>query len=65
METKNRSSILLSVYKRKGGEGILTKIINDENRSELTEVSLAMQEEWKTNDVEFMISNGPYKRLGT
>lgn len=29
---KNKSSILLSIFLRKGGEGILTKIITDENK---------------------------------
>lgn len=30
--TKNKSSILLSIFKRKGGEGIFTKIISDDNK---------------------------------
>lgn len=29
---KNKSSILLSIFKRQGGEGILTKIIRDDNK---------------------------------
>lgn len=31
-ETKNKSSLLLSIFKRKGGEGALTKIISDDNK---------------------------------
>lgn len=31
---KNNSSILLSIFKRKGGEGCLTKIVNDNNKKD-------------------------------
>lgn len=30
--TKDKSSILLSIFNRKGGEGVATKIINDDNK---------------------------------
>lgn len=29
-----KASILLSIFKRKGGEGVLTKIITDENKAD-------------------------------
>src|SRR5689334_13929717 len=32
-DTKDKSSIWLSIFKRKGGEGLFTKIITDQNRS--------------------------------
>lgn len=32
MELKYKSSILLSIFRRKGGEGALTKIINNNNK---------------------------------
>lgn len=32
MELKYKSSILLSIFKRKGGEGVLTKIVNINNK---------------------------------
>ncbi|AOM79101.1 hypothetical protein [Pedobacter steynii] len=31
-EIKSKSSILLSIFRRKGGEGVLTKIINEDNK---------------------------------
>jgi hypothetical protein len=33
MSAKNRSSVLISIFKRKGGEGQYTKMLNDTNRS--------------------------------
>lgn len=35
MSEKDRSSILLSIFRRKGGEGDFTKTINENNRSEV------------------------------
>jgi len=32
-DTKDKSSIWISIFKRKGGEGLFTKIITDQNRS--------------------------------
>ncbi len=32
-DTENKSSIWLSIFKRKGGEGLFTRIITDQNRS--------------------------------
>ncbi|RFS19983.1 hypothetical protein DVR12_19855 [Chitinophaga silvatica] len=45
-ETKNKSSVLLSIFKRKGGEGPMTKIISDDNKqSFLNQISLLIVEE--------------------
>lgn len=46
-EIKNKSSVLLSIFKRKGGEGVLTKIINNNNKSDFLNqvVSLRGNEE--------------------
>lgn len=32
MKTEFKSSILLSIFKRKGGEGVLTKIVTEDNK---------------------------------
>ena len=35
--TKDKSSILISIFKRKGGEGVATKIINDDNKQNFSD----------------------------
>jgi hypothetical protein len=38
MNLKDKSSIYLSIFKRKGGEGYYTKIVNDENKSQYSDL---------------------------
>lgn len=42
--TKNSSSVLLSIFKRKGGEGLLTKIITDANKVDYLNQLLLLKE---------------------
>lgn len=45
-DIKNKSSILLSIFKRKGGEGVMTKIITDDNKLKfLNQIALLKAEE--------------------
>ncbi len=41
---KNKASILLSIFKRKGGEGLHTKIIDDNNRTQYENPFLPLEE---------------------
>jgi len=38
MLSKNKSSVYLSIFKRKGGEGDYTKIVNDENKNQYSDL---------------------------
>lgn len=38
MYSKDKSSVYLSIFKRKGGEGDYTKIVNDENKSQYSDL---------------------------
>ncbi len=45
-EFKNRSSILISIFNRKGGEGVMTKIVRDSNKPDFqNQISLLDKEE--------------------
>lgn len=45
-DIKDKSSILLSIFKRKGGEGVMTKIITDDNKLKfLNQITLLKAEE--------------------
>jgi hypothetical protein len=45
-EIRNKSSVLLSIFRRKGGEGALTKIIDDNNKTEfINQIALLEGEE--------------------
>ncbi len=63
-DTKNKSSIWLSIFKRKGGEGLFTRIITDQNRScFLDQLSLIEENEkpllcyWQDDSNWLLISN--------
>lgn len=43
--TKNKSSILLSIFKRKGGEGLLTKVVTDENKVNYSNQLVLLEED--------------------
>jgi hypothetical protein len=38
MYSKDKSSVYLSIFKRKGGEGDYTKIVNDENKNQYSDL---------------------------
>ena len=38
MYSKDKSSVYLSIFKRKGAEGDYTKIINDENKNQYSDL---------------------------
>lgn len=38
MNSEDKSSIYLSIFKRKGGEGDYTKIVNDENKNQYSDI---------------------------
>ena len=39
----NKSSIYISIFKRKGGEGLKTKIINDNNKKQYESLFLGLE----------------------
>jgi hypothetical protein len=45
--TKNKSSVLLSIFKRKGGEGVATKIISDDNKQNFLKQITSLEEKDK------------------
>lgn len=59
--TKNKSSILLSIFKRKGAEGVLTKVISEENKVDfLNQMALLKKEEqpllcFKQNELNWLL----------
>jgi len=47
MEAKVHSSVIQSIFRRKGGEGVYTKIINDENITDYSNVLTLLPEDEK------------------